>query len=205
MTDNTQKSSKFFNHPLFVKVQKAIYSKVGIAIIFTLVGINIAILGFAVGIGNARENTSPQEQFFESDFAISHDPLISSNLFEEIRQMQNQMDKIFENHRKRMDQIFLNDEKTQKKNLSKVSTKEDEKSYVYELSFSGFDKENITTSIIDNTLTFSAKQEKKDNSKDKELYSNNSFHYSFSIPKHEGEPEIIREKDKVTVKLYKKK
>ena len=93
----------------------------------------------------------------------------------------------------------------EKRRWSKVTAKQDDISYIYELSFAGFDKDNISISIKNNILTLSARQKEKSKSKQHQLYSDANFYYSFAVPKHKGKPDIVRKNNKIIVTLSKEK
>ncbi len=121
----------------------------------------------------------------------------------EIDAMEKRMNETLENHQKRMREVFSEAQK--KGGKTSVSSTEDNDSFIYELNFSGFTKEEINVSMKDNVLTFFADKEKDKNDK---VAVASSFSYSFLIPPQYDkkiEPEITRQDDKIVVKLVKKK
>ncbi len=178
MTEINKNQARFCLKNSFKKFSP---SKTFIALTFTLLGISSILL--VQNIAKAHEHRDP---FF--------------NIFAEMEEMQKNMDQLFANHQKHMREIFDAAQKNDKTNKSKVSTREDKDAYYYELSFSGFKKEDISVQIKDQVLTFSAQKN------DEKTQETSNFHYSFLAPQLDAkkEPEIIRLDDKLFVKLWKK-
>jgi len=189
------------------KIKSAFLPKSGIATILVCAGIAASALALSTHLSQAKEKVDQ----------IDDDPFFSgSDMIAEMDQMQKRMDKMFDDNRKYLNQVLAETKKQNKElaksgknksgqNWSKVTMKQDDTSSIYELSFSGFNKNNIEVSVKNNILTFTAKQEEKDKNKKQESYFDNSFYYSFAIPDFQGNPEIVREDGKVTVKLAKVK
>lgn len=169
---------------------------------------------------NYLKNFSPSKAFIATGCALlgvgftlltqnvvkareQRDPFL--NIFSEIAEMEKNMNAVFANHQKHMREIFDEAQKNSESvNKSQVSTSEDEKNYYYELTFSGFKKEEISVQVKDDILTFSGQNHVENNQNPQ---ASSSFHYSFSAPKFDTkkEPEIIRSDNKIVVKLSKKK
>jgi HSP20 family molecular chaperone IbpA len=109
-----------------------------------------------------------------------------------------------------MENIFAQAQKNGELNQTSVSSREDENFYYYELNFSGFNKEEISVKIENNSLTFAAQNKKEISQVKKEdknhKDSSSSFYYSFSLTQFDNkkEPKIIRQDNKIIVKLSKK-
>lgn len=155
-------------------------SKTFIATTCVLLGVGTTLL--AQNISKAHQ---PRDPFF--------------NIFEEMAAIEQNMNQVFANHQKHMREIFAEVEKSGKASKSQVSTSEDNNNYYYELSFSGFKKEDISVQVKDHVLTLSA-------TKNQDSEGSSSFHYSFLAPKSDvtKEPEIVRSDDKIVVRLGKK-
>lgn len=126
------------------------------------------------------------------------------DFFEQMEEMQKEAERNFAAHQKRMREVFDDSRAT---NKSKVSSREDADNYFYQLDFYGFTKEEITVSVKDNVVNFSAENKKSDNEKNKEASARASFQYSFSVPDYDTkkEPEITQKDGQIIVKLAKKK
>ncbi|MBM5782429.1 MAG: Hsp20/alpha crystallin family protein [Pelagibacterales bacterium] len=191
-------------------IKKIFGSKIFIAIIFTLIGISGTVLAKTK---DHKQHTELANNEFDWNIVQQHhqifenDPFFQTNgIFAEVAEMEKQMNKMFANHQKNMQKLFHEAKESGKINSqSSVLKNEDEKTYYYELNFSGFKKEDIAIKIENNSLTFSAKKEDNKIDKDSEKKANSSFYYSFSLPKYNNktEPEIIKEDNKITVKLQK--
>ncbi len=127
----------------------------------------------------------------------------NNDIFAEMAMMDKGMNEVFHNHRKRMNEMF---EEVQKSSASKseVIQRENDDSYFYELDFSGYKKEDIIVGVKGNVVTFTA-ENKRAGEERKNSYSSSSFHYSFLVPQYDTgkEPEITRLDGKIIVKLGK--
>lgn len=190
---------------LLNKVKSCSNSKISIAIVFTLVGI-IATLAFynLTSYSLASEKSHDFARWNDDDFFISD----FDQAFQEMNAMHRRMDQIFAAHRKAMKNAFneVNQVKSEKNNQVKISQKEDEDSYYYELYFTGFDKDEIIVGIKDNSLNFAAKSDKRISEKNSKSYNSSNFSYFFLLPDDAktDDPQIVRKSDKVIVQLAKK-
>lgn len=123
-------------------------------------------------------------------------------IIDEMEAIENKMNKSMEENDKLMKQLFEDMPKNSRQ--SEVRRSEDDDNYIYELTFSGFEKNEVTAEIKNNALTFAGK---KTNKKDEQNLSATNFYYTFSLPKYDlkNDPEINKEEGKITVKLRKKK
>ncbi len=191
-------------------MKKIFGSKIFIAVIFTLVGVSGTVLAKTK---DQKSSTELADAEFDWNIVQQHhqifenDPFFQANgIFAEMAEMEKQMNKMFVNHQKNMQKLFHEAKDSGKINSqSSVIKNEDEKTHYYELNFSGFKKEDIAIKIENNSLTFSAKKEGEKTNKDYEKKAQSSFYYSFSLPKYDNkkEPEIVREDNKIIVKLQK--
>ena len=124
------------------------------------------------------------------------------HFFDDMRKMHKAMDDMFEKHQLQMKKVFEDDKNNAKTQISK---KEDDKGYYYELSFDGYDKDDILVSVKDGSIIFQAKKELKEKKDGGNSYSRSNFYYSFSVPKDvvKTEPKIVREDNKVLVEFSK--
>jgi hypothetical protein len=87
---------------------------------------------------------------------------------------------------------------------------EDEKSHNFELQFSGIKPEDINVIIEKNYLVFSSKKadivSPKDDNKSMQSTSSADFYYASYLPKYDEKitPEIVKNNEKISVKLLKK-
>lgn len=143
----------------------------------------------------AKKTSANNELNFDSDpfLEMNKDMIKEMELIQKhINSMHKQMEKNFEEARKN----------AVKGSQTDVLKTEDKENYYYELKFAGLKKEDIAVSIKNNILTFSGEELKTKNNK---ANSAASFYYSFSIPSYNNkqEPEILRQDNKITVKLKK--
>ena len=126
------------------------------------------------------------------------DPLL--NIFAEMAAMEKNMNEVFASHQKQMDEIFAQAKKSGPASKSQVSSRQDKDNYYYELSFSGFKKEDVAVQFKDRVLTLSAVSGKEDQGA-------TSFNYSFLAPQADvkKEPEVVRSDDKIVVTVKKSK
>ena len=185
--------------------QSCFGSKVAIAIIFATLGVCGTVLAHSL---NKEQDdfdriVKNHQKIFDSDAFFNQ-----SSVFKEMEVMEKKMNDVFKNHQKQMEKISKNLEKARDNadsSSSQVVSKEDDVSYSYELNFSGFKKEDISVVIKDNILTFKAQNKKDLGSKNQKYSSSADFYYSLSIPQYDvkKDPEIVREDNKITVKLFK--
>ncbi|MBU6339500.1 MAG: Hsp20/alpha crystallin family protein [Rickettsiales bacterium] len=177
--------------------KKIVSSKIFIAIVFTLLGVCGTVLA------KSKDNQEMVESFptWPDSYDKEFGAIFNDNIFSEMHQMQRRMDKIFSDHQEYMAKTFAESKKNNATRTS-VAQKEDDDNYYYELNFAGFKKDDVVVSLKDDILTFSAA--KKSDEKAKEQYASN-FYYSFSVPQRneKTEPQIIKEDNKVIVKLAK--
>jgi HSP20 family molecular chaperone IbpA len=179
-------------------------SKIFIAVSFTLIGATTAVLAHNI----KERKLSSTSKFEDFDKVISEhrkkmlENFDNNSIFAEIEAIDKKMEEIFKAHHKHIRDSFEKDSKySENSNKTAVFSHQDEKYYYYELSFSGFKKEDVSVEIKNNILTFSAKE--KEENKEKKQYLAANFFYSFSLPQYDNkhQPEIIREDKKIIVKL----
>lgn len=187
-------SNFFCNKKFFSK-------KTCIALGFIIIGIFITLA--VQKIARAAEEREFQKAFLIRDFHHPHHFYgFDDDFFDEFKKAEARTRQIFAHNQKIMQQALM--EAKNNNNYSKTALKnsQDDENYYYELWFSGLDKDKINVAVKDNSLTFSAKEEKEN---DGEKMASN-FYYSFSLPEfnQKKEPEITRLDDKIVVKLKKK-
>lgn len=183
-------------------------SKTFIAISSALLGIGGTVLAQNI----AKKDEDPKKYYLTSpkQDRIYHPPrhfegdFFGHSLFQEIREMQREMDESFARHQARMNRIFQETSQNleiKNSNSARINQKETDDQYFYELEFNGYKKEDIEISIKDKTLSISAKKE--ENNKNSQNQSN--FYYSFYLPKYDQktEPKITRSDNKITIILKK--
>ena len=183
-------------------------SKIFIAAISILIGA-VAVL---IVQNMARSKTNNIEKVMlnqQRDIAEFNRNLFPDNsaIFAEMEAMEKRMNDIFKANHEHMKAVFDQANKGNvQMNRAAISTKEDNNFYYYELNFSGFNKQDIVVGIKDNILTFLAQSKKENKDKKQKSESSSNFHYSFLVPEYDlkKDPEIIREENKITVKLSKK-
>ncbi len=170
-----------------------------IASVLTLTGTTYAL---AKKNENKIENA---EKIWHDSFFIS--PL-HSDIFAEMEAMEKHMNKMFEEHRKFMSEMFRNAENKgdKQQERSSLSLFQEDEFYRYELIFSSFKKEDVMINVENRVVTFAARRDEEKVSKKKgELRSSKNFYYSITLPENaDDKPEIIREDTKITVKFRKK-
>lgn len=195
---NKNDKANLHDNSLFEKIKssfKSVFSsKIAIAIIFLIIGVYATLFTQSA----AKDKV---DYFFDEPFG-------GGSVFKEMEMMEKRMNKVFIGHRKAMEEAFKKAEKNSGQvTKAEISNHEDADIYFYELSFSGFKKEEIQVLIKDNILTFSAQQKLNNEKKNQEFHSSSDFYYSFLVPKYDVKkaPEIIREDNKILVKLFKLK
>ena len=169
------------------------------------------IFGIAIcsGVATCKENkkeSSPlkieEELNFENRWAFD-----DSGIFKEMEEMQKKMKIIFDNHQKQLQTLQKEFDKTgNKPSKSKINFSEVDDGYIYELTFSGFQKEEVVINVENNNLLIFANNQKNvglelENKKE----TVNSFYYSFSLPDFDRnkQPEIMKLENKIIIKLIK--
>lgn len=186
------------------------------AVIFIAIGIVLTIsfqtIKYRYEMAIVKKHLNNFYHDFDSDYVNFIDD--QNDIEREVNRMQRRMDRIFSQHHN----FFENNHfKNQNLNLSEVNNSsvklhEDDKSFYYELSFSGFKKEDINIEIKDNILTFQAQNKiSSNNSNDQkniseQIKSNSSFSYSFLLNNHNSTSpaDITKLDDKIIVKIAKK-
>ena len=182
-------------------------SKTFIAITSALVGISSTLL--AQNIAQKSENkkyylSSPKEdkKFHPPHLPHHHqhifeDDFFGHSIFEEMHQMQREMDRAFARQQARMEKIFHEIPK----NKNSITQKETKDQYIYNLVFSGYKKEDIKIEIKDQTLEISANKSQKQ----EHQHKSSNFYYSFYLPKYDKstKPIIEKTKDSITITLQK--
>ncbi len=191
-TNQTNSKNSFLTRDLKPCFKSLFSSRLFIAIIFALLGSAIAI--FAQDYYRQKILTSLNRNFY------------GPNVFEEMLMAEKRINDILRSHNQYMMNVSNKIQKDQKISKSEVISKQDNENYCYELSFSGFKKEDVNVGIKDNILTFRAENNHENSGKNQKSYSSLNFYYSFLVPDydHSAEPEIIRNDDKITVKFKKK-
>jgi len=148
--------------------------------------------------------THPQEDIITNppQFPTHHNRLFNDNFFdhsffEEMNQIQREMDRSFRRQQARMEKIFY--EKPRYKNF--ITKKETKDEYIYKLHFTGYKKEDIQIEVKNQTLNISANNSQKE----QHQYSSSNFYYSFYLPKFDvtKQPQIARENGNITITLRK--
>ena len=183
-------------------------SKIFIAAISILIGAIAVLLvqNITRSKTNNIENVMLNQQRYIAEFNKNLFP-DNSAIFAEMEAMEKRMNDIFKANHEHMKAVFDQASKGNvQMNRAAISTKEDNNFYYYELNFSGFNKQDIAVGIKDNILTFLAQNKKENKDKKQKSESSSNFHYSFLVPEYDlkKDPEIIREENKITVKLSKK-
>ena len=183
-------------------------SKIFIAAISILIGAIAVLLvqNITRSKTNNIENVMLNQQRDIAEFNRNLFP-DNSAIFAEMEAMEKRMNDIFKANHEHMKAVFDQASKGNvQMNRAAISTKEDNNFYYYELNFSGFNKQDIVVGIKDNILTFLAQSKKENKDKKQKSESSSNFHYSFLVPEYDlkKDPEIIREENKITVKLSKK-
>ena len=129
--------------------------------------------------------------------------------------MHEKMERAFKNHRKIMRQSFEENGKIiDTSKISKIQASlqhfEDEKSHNFELQFSGIKPEEINVIFEKGYLVFSSKKAEivsaKDDNQSAQSSSSADFYYASYLPEYDEKisPEIVKNNEKISVKLLKK-
>ncbi len=118
----------------------------------------------------------------------------------------------FKHHRKMMHKTF--EENVDSSKISKIQASlqhfEDEKFHNFELQFSGIKPEEINVLIEKNYLVFSSKKAEivsvKNEIQSTQSSSSADFYYATNLPEYDEQitPEIVKNNEKISVKLLKK-
>ena len=183
-------------------------SKKFIALICILLGASAVLL--MQNIASSKTNSSDNAVLSgQKNIAEINGNLFPDNraIFAEMDAMEKRMNDVFRAHHEYMKSVFDRAAKGNAEiNQANVFLKEDNNFYYYELNFSGFKKQDVAVGIKDNILTFSAQSKKEQDNKKQKSQSSSNFHYSLMVPEYNSkkDPEIIREDNKIIVKLSKK-
>lgn len=127
------------------------------------------------------------------------------SIFDDFHEMQRDFDKNMAKHRDYFAKIIENHRgiaKNISRNSSEIEKIEDEDSLSYQLTFDGFNSNEIEVKVTNNQLTLKAIKNIQEEGKSSE----SSFLYSFYITDKFDitEPKITRDKNSITVKFNKK-
>lgn len=211
MTENKlEKSSLIGRLSLFPFLKSRLF----IALAFTLVGVLITITSQIIVKYTEDSKYKLNNYWLASNLINNHnesfrdlrsDPfLVSDSIFEEIDAHQKRLNEVFKSNQQQIMEAFKKAEAVQGKAAS-VSMDEDSGNYYYQLSFSGFKKDEIIVSVDKNILKFFSKSREENGNKSKNQQES-SLYYVFSIPEwnHSKEPEILREDNRIIVRIAKK-
>ncbi len=167
-----------------LKFKNFILSKVGIAIIALLCGICGTIVAETI-IKNNHQKKENDLFNFEKIILDWHNS--SLNFFDKIRDDVNK--------------TFYQSSQLNNDASTEVIVDKKDKFYKYELTFSGYQKEDIVVEIKNNILAFYGKKSDKKENQKEQSYINKSFGYSFYVPSpyNNQNPKILREDQKITV------
>lgn len=177
-----------------------------LAILSTGLIFGIAICSSVATCKENKKESSPlkidEELNFENRWAFD-----DSGIFKEMEEMQKKMKIIFDNHQKQLQILQKEFDKTgNKPSKSKINFSEVDDGYIYELTFSGFQKEEVVINVENNNLLIFANNQKNSGLElENKQESVNSFYYSFSLPDFDRskQPEIMKLENKIIVKLIK--
>jgi HSP20 family molecular chaperone IbpA len=162
-----------------------------------------------------HQDFKPYKKRYHSHFFHNFDEDFEEDFFADFDEMHEKMERSFKNHRQMMRQAFEENNKIlDNSKISKIQASlqhfEDEKSHNFELKFSGINPEEINVLIEKNYLIFSSKKAKIVSAKNEEQSiqssSNADFYYANYLPEYDEKisPEIIKNNEKISVKLLKK-
>lgn len=181
-------------------------SRTFIVLVSILIGSGATLLAQNIASSKASDSDNRFLQSNKSEFNQNLFPDHSA-IFAEMEAMEKRMNEVFKANHEYMKAAFDKASKNNTNiNQATISSKQDDNFYYYELNFSGFNKQDIMVGVKDNILTFSAQNKKESVDKKQEISASSNFHYSFMVPEYDQkkEPEIIREDNKIIVKLNKK-
>ena len=185
--------------------KKIISSKIIFASIFLIIGSLITY-----SCQQHQDSTSHKRRYHSHFF---HD--FDDDFFAEFDEMHEKMERAFKNHRKIMRQSFEENGKIiDTSKISKIQASlqhfEDEKSHNFELQFSGIKPEEINVIFEKGYLVFSSKKAEivsiKDDIQSTQSSSSADFYYASYLPEYDEKiaPEIVKNNEKISVKLLKK-
>jgi HSP20 family molecular chaperone IbpA len=189
--------------------KKIISSKIIFALCFLIIG---SLITYSC---QQRQDYKPHKKLYHSHFFHDFEDDFDDDFFAEFDEMHERMERAFKNHRKIMRQAFEENEKLiDNSKIAKIQASlqhfEDEKSHNFELEFSGIKPEEINVIIEKNYLVFSSKKadivSPKDDNKSMQSTSSADFYYASYLPKYDEKitPEIVKNNEKISVKLLKK-
>ncbi len=198
-------------------------SKLSIAIIFLAIGIFSSLLINAFlnrtqaavksdleklqANPNFSENVLVKEfQTISDDFdKMLNKPNNAEAVNQQIVQMEKRMDETIKKHQEQIEKN-LKELQSSTKETSSVVMREDDSSYYYILTFSGYKKDEIETKFKDNMLNFSGAKKQVNTKNKSEAMTSSSFNYSFALPPYDlsKDPQITQSENNVTVRLLKK-
>ena len=194
---------------IYIFGKKIISSKIIFALSFLIIG---SLITYSC---QQHQDYKPHRKLYHSHFFHDLEDDFDDNFFAEFDEMHERMERSFKNHRKMMRQAFeeneklINNSKTAKIQAS-LQHFEDEKTHNFELQFSGIKPEEINVLIEKNYLIFSSKKTDIVSAKNEEQSiqssSNADFYYANYLPEYDEKisPEIIKNNEKISVKLFKK-
>ena len=185
--------------------KKIISSKIIFASIFLIIGSLVTY-----SCQQHQDPTSHKKRYHSHFF---HD--FDDDFFAEFDEMHEKMERAFKNHRKIMRQSFEENGKIiDTSKISKIQASlqnfEDEKSHNFELQFSGIKPEEINVIFEKGYLVFSSKKAEivstKDDNQSVQSTSSADFYYASYLPEYDEKiaPEIVKNNEKISVKLLKK-
>lgn len=189
--------------------KKIISSKITFASIFLIIG---SLLTYSC---QQNHDQNPYKKRYHSHFFHDFDEDFEADFFADFNAMHEKMERAFKAHRKMMRQAFEENNKIlENSNSSKIQASlqhfEDEKSHNFELKFSGIKPEEINVLIEKNYLIFSSKKADIVSTKNEEQSIQSSstadFYYATFLSEYDEKisPEIIKNNEKISVKLLKK-
>ena len=189
--------------------KKIISSKIIFASIFLIIG---SLITYSC---QQHQNFKPYKKRYHSHFFHNFDEDFEEDFFADFDEMHERMEQAFKNHRQMMRQAFEENNKIlDNSKSSKIQASlqhfEDEKSHNFELKFLGIKPEEINVLIEKNYLVFSTKKADIISTKNEDIFTQSSssadFYYATYLPKYDEKisPEIIKNNEKISVKLLKK-
>ena len=185
--------------------KKIISSKIIFASIFLIIG---SLVTYSC---QQHQDSASHKKRYHSHFFRDFD----DDFFAEFDEMHEKMERAFKNHRKIMRQSFEENGKIiDNSKISKIQASlqhfEDEKSHNFELQFSGIKPEEINVIFEKGYLVFSSKKAEivstKDDIQSTQSSSSADFYYASYLPEYDEKiaPEIVKNNEKISVKLLKK-
>lgn len=189
--------------------KKIISSKIIFASIFLIIG---SLITYSY---QQHQDSTSHKKRYHSHFFHDFDDDFDNDFFAEFDEMHEKMERAFKNHRKIMRQSFEENGKIiDTSKISKIQASlqhfEDEKSHNFELQFSGIKPEEINVIFEKGYLVFSSKKAEivstKDDIQSTQSSSSADFYYASYLPEYDEKiaPEIVKNNEKISVKLLKK-